>query len=73
MILFSVYLFIYLFIYLLLLFYLLLLLFFFFLLQEKYQPPDFPVELPKFTEKVKFGAEMKAKHFFLDVGLISVM
>lgn len=33
---------------------------------EDYKPPSFPFKLPKFTEKVKFGAEMKEKHFHLE-------
>ena len=36
-------------------------------LQEEYNPLAIPIQLPAFTEAVKFGAEMKDKHFFLDV------
>jgi len=39
----------------------------FFHQQDEYQPPCFPIDLPKFTDKVNFGAEMKAKHFFVKV------
>ena len=35
--------------------------------QEQYLPPPFPIQLPVFKEMVTFGAEMKEKHFFLDV------
>lgn len=36
--------------------------------KDQYQPPPLPpVDFPKFTEKASFGADMKEKHFFLDV------
>ena len=38
-------------------------------MQKDYQPPPIPVALPKFDGKASFGAEMKEKHFFLDVSV----
>ena len=35
--------------------------------QDQYLPPPFPIQLPVFKEMVMFGAEMKEKHFFIDV------
>lgn len=35
-------------------------------LQEVYQPPKLPFQLPTFDHLVSFGAEMKEKHFYVD-------
>jgi len=37
------------------------------LVQDLYLPPPFPIQLPAFTETTTFGAQMKEKHFFIDV------
>jgi len=43
-------------------------------LQDQYEaPPPPPIEFPKFTSKAKFGAEMKERHFFLDVRFQNAM
>ncbi|XP_064403599.1 uncharacterized protein LOC135349057 [Halichondria panicea] len=34
--------------------------------EEEFKPVPFPFELPKFEGTVNFGAEMKAKHFYLN-------
>ena len=38
-----------------------------FTLQGNIKLPPPPINLPKFTERVQFGKEMRKKHFYLDV------
>ena len=42
-------------------------------LKEEFELPQIPSELPTFEGTVQFGAEMKAKHFHLDVSLNPVL